>query len=283
MSFHHTKREKEFIATVKEYYRRHKRRKLPWRQFNKAHSVDRQAYYILVSEIMLQQTQVERVIPKYEAFFRTFPTLEVLARAPLGTVLRLWQGLGYNRRAKHLHECAKILIEKYKGSFPRDHTTLMSLPGLGHYTAGAVMVFAFNTPVPFIETNIRSVYLHHFFEYDEEVKDSALMPLIERTLDQKNPRAWYYALMDYGSYIKKMYGNPNIRSKHHVRQSTFKGSDREIRGAIIRLLSIRPHTRNLILKLLKQFPDIRIDAQLAGLLKEGMILKVKTTYQLPTK
>ncbi len=268
-----TKKEREFIQTVNEYYRRHKRRGLPWRK-------TKNPYHILVSEIMLQQTQVERVVPKYEAFLRVFPTIEVLARSPLSTVLMLWQGLGYNRRAKMLHECAKEVVTKYKKKFPKDVESLVALPGIGHYTAGAVMAFAFNTWTPIIETNIRSVYLHHFFDGLYEIDDDELMPLIERTGDRRNPRTWYYALMDYGSFIKKMYGNPNRRSRHHTKQSAFKGSDREIRGAIVRLLGAKPHTRNLILKLLKQFPDIRIDAQLHALEKEGLITKNRTRYSL---
>jgi A/G-specific adenine glycosylase len=268
-----TKKEKEFIATVREYYRRHKRRGLPWRK-------TKDPYRILVSEIMLQQTQVERVISKYEQFLQTFPTVELLAHAPLSSVLRLWQGLGYNRRAKMLHESAKVITEKYGGRFPRAYTELVGLPGVGRYTAGAVLAFAYNEAITLIETNVRSVYLHHFFDGLYEIGDKELMPLIERTLDTKNPRSWYYALMDYGSFIKKMYGNPNTRSRHHVRQSTFKGSDREIRGAIIRLLSARPHTRNLILKLLPQFPDIRVDVQLHALQQEGMVTKAGSRFTL---
>jgi A/G-specific adenine glycosylase len=147
-----TKKEKAFILTVKEYYRRHKRRGLPWRK-------TKDPYRILVSEIMLQQTQALRVVPKYEHFLQTFPTIQVLAKSPLSTVLRTWQGLGYNRRAKMLHECAKIVVKKYNGRFPKDLDTLVALPGIGHYTAGAIMAFAYNTWTPIIETNIRSVYL----------------------------------------------------------------------------------------------------------------------------
>jgi A/G-specific adenine glycosylase len=267
------KKEKEFIQTVKEFYTRHKRRKLPWRK-------TRNPYHILVSEIMLQQTQVERVIPKYEAFLRAFPTLEVLANAPLGEVLRLWQGLGYNRRAKMLHECAKVIMHDRKGQTPTIYEELITLPGVGHYTAGAVMAFAYNKAIPIIETNIRSVYLYTFFEYDFEVADSEIMELIERTCDRKNPRTWYYALMDYGAFIKKVYGNPNRRSKHHTKQSTFKGSDREIRGALIRLLTEKMHTHTAFLATLKQFPDLRIDAQLHKLVKEGFVTKRGRMYTL---
>ncbi len=268
-----THKEKEFIETVKEFYRRHKRRKLPWRH-------TKNPYHILVSEIMLQQTQVDRVLPKYEEFLRTFPTLEVLAHAPLSAVLKVWQGLGYNRRAKMLHECAKVIVHTWRGLTPKTYEELTALPGIGHYTAGAILAFAFNKAVPIIETNIRSVYLYHFFEYDTDVTDDALFPYIERTLDRKNPRTWYYALMDYGAYIKKIYGNPNVRSRHHTKQSTFKGSDRQIRGALIRILGDGAKTRTALLILLKEFSDIRIDAQLHALKKEGLIAYRGRSYSL---
>lgn len=268
-----TKKEREFIATVNAFYRRHKRRKLPWRH-------TKNPYHILVSEIMLQQTQVDRVLPKYELFLRTFPTLDVLHASPLSAVLRTWQGLGYNRRAKMLHECAKTIVNNYGGLTPGTYEELTALPGVGHYTAGAVMAFAYNTAIPIIETNIRSVYLHHFFAYDMEVTDADILPLVERTLDRKNPRAWYYALMDYGAYIKKMYGNPNTRSKHHTKQATFKGSDRHIRGTLIRILGRDSMTRTAVLLALKEFPDIRVDAQLHKLVKEGLIVYKGRQYLL---
>ncbi len=267
------KKEEKFIETIKEYYKRHGRRSLPWR-------ITRDPYHILVSEIMLQQTQVERVIPKYEQFLEQFPTVEKLAEASLGDVLRLWQGLGYNRRAKMLHACAKIVAKDFRGQTPKTREELISLPGIGRYTAGAVMAFAYNKAIPIIETNIRSVYLHHFCKKQTDITDKELLPYIERTLDTKNPRTWYYALMDYGVYIKRTYGNPNERSKHHTKQSTFKGSDREIRGAIIRLLTEKSYTRNKLVSLLP-FEDIRIDAQLAKLGEEGLMVQKGAYFTLP--
>jgi A/G-specific adenine glycosylase len=266
------KKEKELVRTVKEYYRRHGRRSLPWRR-------TRDPYHILVSEVMLQQTQVERVIPKYKLFLRTFPAVHTLAQSSLSSVLRVWQGLGYNRRAKMLHECAKRITKKYNGQFPRTHEELMELPGIGHYTAGALMAFAFNKPIPVIETNIRSVYLHHFFKGKTDITDAEITRLVERTLDTKNPREWYYALMDYGAHIKKEFGNPNSRSKHYARQSAFKGSDREIRGAIIRLLAKKSYTRAQFQKELL-FSDIRIDATLMKLIREALIMFKHGRYHL---
>jgi A/G-specific adenine glycosylase len=265
-------KEKEFIRTVKEYYKRHGRRNLPWRK-------TRDPYRIMVSEIMLQQTQVERVVAKYEAFLAVFPDVRTLAGAPLGAVLRAWQGLGYNRRAKMLHECAKQVV-MLGGTFPQEYAKLLALPGIGPYTAGAVMAFAFNMPVPIIETNIRSVYLHHFFPDSTDVSDRELMRLVERTLDVRTPRSWYAALMDYGTYVKKNHGNPNSRSRHHVRQTIYKGSDRQIRGAILTRLAASTCTRaQLHIKL--PFPDIRIDAQLEKLGTEKLIVRKAGRYSLP--
>jgi A/G-specific adenine glycosylase len=267
------KKEKEFIKTVWEYYKAHGRQSLPWRQ-------TQNPYHILVSEIMLQQTQVDRVIPRYKRFLKKFPTLKKLSEASLGDVLREWQGLGYNRRAKMLHQCATTILTQYKGKFPKTHTELMQLPGIGHYTAGAIMAFAYNVGVPIIETNIRSVFIHHFHKDQTDVTDTELFHSIGIVLDTENPREWYYALMDYGAYLKKTIGNPNSRSKHFAVQSTFKNSDRQIRGAIVKFLAEKEQSRNELCKKLS-FDIQRIDEQVEKLLKEGMIAKKNQKYKLP--
>jgi len=270
------KREHDFVDTVWSYYREHKRAALPWRKSKKP-------YCILVSEIMLQQTQVDRVIPKYQAFLKQFPTVQKLAAAPLSDVLILWQGLGYNRRAKLLHQCAQVVVHTHKGRFPRDFEALKALPGVGPYTAGAICAFAYNQAVPLIETNIRTVFIHHFFHDKTDVSDAALVRYIALTMDHKNPREWYWALMDYGSYLKKTVGNLNVKSKHYVKQSKFQGSDRQIRGAIVRALSEDPVlSRHKLHSLLTQFEDIRIDAQLHLLESEGLIQKTKQSFSLAT-
>ena len=268
------KKDVRFIETVCAYYKEHGRHTLPWRK-------TRDPYRILVSEIMLQQTQVDRVVPKYEAFLNRFPTVNALASSSLGDVLRMWQGLGYNRRAKMLHACAQEVVEVYGGIFPKTHPELVSLPGIGPYTASAVMAFAFGTATPLIETNVRSVYLHHYHTDDYEVSDSELMQHIERTMPQEDIDQWYWALMDYGSYIKRTYRNPNTRSKHHTVQSTFKGSDRQIRGAIIRLLADKARTRAFLHTHLPDFDILRVDAQIEHLIQEGMIQKEGRRYRLP--
>lgn len=267
------KQEKKFIETVWAYYRKEGRYTLPWRK-------TKNPYRILVSEIMLQQTQVERVIPKYKSFLKKFPSFASLASAPLGDVLREWQGLGYNRRAKMLLECAKVITNEYQGVFPKTHSALMKLPGVGHYTAGAVMAFAYNEAVPIIETNIRTVFIHHFFHDDVDILDSQIVQLTVLFLDRENPREWYYALMDYGAHLKKTIGNQNARSKHYTKQSTFKNSDRHIRGAIIKTLSAQGKTRKS-LHLELPFDAQRIDEQVEQLMREGMIVLQKRKYCLP--
>jgi A/G-specific adenine glycosylase len=225
-----TKRQAEqFQKTIYEYYR-HNKRTFPWRNTH-------DPYLILVSEIMLQQTQTDRVVPRFESFVSTFPTIESLAQAPLKKVLQQWQGLGYNRRGLMLHKAAKETVAHYNSKLPKDKKLLESLPGIGPYTAGAVMAFAFNTPVVMIETNIRTVFIHHFFTNHGDVHDNELLPLIEQTLDVKNPRKWYSALMDYGNHLKKHHPNPNRKSKHYTKQSKFEGSDRQVRGLILRELT----------------------------------------------
>ncbi len=266
----------KFVKIVADFYATHGRHDLPWRQTH-------DPYKILVSEIMLQQTQVARVITKYDEFLRLFPTVQSLAQAPLGAVLTAWQGLGYNRRAKMLHQCAETIVDEYKGVWPTGIATLRSLPGIGPYTAGAVAAFAFSIPSTIIETNVRTVYLHHFFSNQSDVPDAALLPIITATLDHDDPRSWYYALMDYGSHLKLTIGNKNTQSKHYTKQSKFAGSDRQIRGAIIRTLSTS-NTGATLASLTKELPDTdtpRLLVQLQKLIDEHMIEKVGRAYQLP--
>lgn len=262
-----------FQKKVYAHYALHGR-DFPWR-----HTKD--PYRILVSEVMLQQTQADRVIPKYESFLAQFPTARALATAPLSAVLRAWQGLGYNRRAQLLHLCAQTVVAECGGKFPKTHEELVALPGVGHYTAGAVMAFAYNLPVPIIETNIRTVYLHHFFPNQSGVSDRALMPLIEETLDRENPCTWYAALMAYGVHLKKLHGNPSRRSAHHVPQKSFKGSDRQIRGALLTLLAEAdaPLVLSTIVRALPH-DTARIKALLADLMREGLVTRTGRRYQL---
>lgn len=217
-----------FRATVLDQYREHGR-DLPWRR-------TRDPYRILVSEVMLQQTQVTRVLGKYDQFIAAFPDVRTLAAAPIAAVLRVWQGLGYNRRALALHRAAQAIVAEHQGVVPRSLPELRSLPGIGPATAAAVGAFAYDLAIPFIETNIRSAFLHSFFQECVAVPDADILPLVALTLDRENPRDWYYALMDYGVWVKKTYPNPNRRSRHHSTQTTFAGSRRQLRAHILRAL-----------------------------------------------
>jgi A/G-specific adenine glycosylase len=233
-----------FYRFLRQWYTAHGRHELPWRQ-------TKDPYKILVSELMLQQTQVERVIPKYLAFIERFPTTQSLAAASLSEVLILWQGLGYNRRAKYALQCAKVIEKDQDGHFPTTESGLLELPGIGPYTASAICAFAYNQPVLLIETNVRTVYLYHFFPELFSVTDKEILTVLQKTLDTDHPREWYWALMDYGSYLKKILPNPSRRSKQHTKQSKFSGSLRQVRGEIIRLLTQNDYqtTAQLLLKL----------------------------------
>jgi A/G-specific adenine glycosylase len=246
-------------------------RPLPWRDTEVP-------YHILVSEIMLQQTRVERVIDKYREFLTAFPDVFSLAQASLRDVLHAWQGLGYNRRAIALQETAKMVVHDFNGILPETPEQLQTLPGIGAYTASAIAAFAFHRPVPFIETNIRTVYIHCFFHDRQDVKDSEIMPLVRATLDRKNPRTWYYALMDYGVMLKRTQPNPSRKSAHHTRQSRFEGSDRQIRGKILRLVLQRPLSRkDEILQALQDDPQ-RVERILDSLVKEKFLVKKGSIY-----
>lgn len=221
-----------FREIVNRHYRENAR-VLPWRS-----TFD--PYEILVSEVMLQQTQVERVKGKYEEFLASFPDVRTLAAASLHDVLAAWQGLGYNRRAVLLKKCAEILVERFDGSLPSSASDLERLPGIGHYTARAIAAFAFGAATPFIETNIRTVFIHLLLSDRDHVHDREILPLVESTLDSTAPRQWYYALMDYGAYLKRTNVNPSRRSAHHTRQTPFRGSNRELRSRILRTVMAQP-------------------------------------------
>ena len=185
---------------------------------------------------MLQQTQTDRVIPYWKRWIELWPSPNDLMQASGEQVLKEWNGLGYNRRAMYLKECAKVIVRDFNGIVPDKPEILAKLPGIGQYTSGAIACFAYNYPSVFIETNIRSVMLHFFFSGREGINDSEIIPLIEKTLDFSNPRKWYWALMDYGAALKKQNHNPNRQSAHYTRQSAFKGSFRQIRGSLVRAL-----------------------------------------------
>jgi A/G-specific adenine glycosylase len=205
-------------------------RLLPWRWNDNP-------YHVVVSELMLQQTQVDRVLPRFEEFTICFPSFRALANASFEEVFSRWQGLGYNRRAQHLHTLAKIVSTDYLGELPRCKELLRTLPGIGTYTAAAISVIAFQEPAAMIETNIRTAYHHSFFSGEEGIRDAQLLPIIEQTIDKDDCRSWFYALMDYGSKLKSVHRGIGQMSAHYKKQSKFVGSNRQARGQILSLLS----------------------------------------------
>lgn len=253
-----------FRSELWAFYREHGR-KLPWR-----HTDD--PYRVLLSELMLQQTQVARVLPKFEAWLQRFPDLRSLAEAPLPDVLALWNGLGYNRRAIYLQKACREVLSRYGGVFPRTEADLRALPGIGPYTAGAVCAFAFNLPAVFVETNIRAVFIQRFFsDASEKVDDREILPLVAQTLDAENPREWYYALMDYGAELKRTVTNPTRRSRQYTRQSRFEGSFRQARGAILRQLTRQPSARLEEIAAAEGIELARIEAAARKLVQEDII------------
>jgi len=239
-------------------------RDMPWRN-------DTRPYYVLVSELMLQQTQVDRVIPKFEAFISAFPDERSLAAASLADVLTLWSGLGYNRRAKFLHEAAKTIVHDYNGAFPDTEINLLTLSGVGKNTCGAIRAYAFNQPAIFVETNVRTVYFHHFFADGDIVDDKQIVTLLEQTIDHEHPREFYWALMDYGSWLKRSGAGRLQQSKHYKKQSALKGSVREIRGQILKYLATAGTTSHD--ELTKSITvDDRFDTALTGLVRDGLVV-----------
>lgn len=215
-------------------------RDLPWRR-----TYD--PYAIWISEVMLQQTQVSRVDGRWQRWLERFPTVDALAAAAPSDVLEEWQGLGYNRRALSVHRAAQAISEA-GGVFPQDQKELVKLPGIGPATAAGIRAFAFNLHGVYLETNVRTVFLHELYPQAEGVPDSELIPLVELTCPRSTigaldaavgdltPRSWYYALLDYGAYLKKTIPNPSRRSKSHVKQTRFEGSHRQKRAELLRIL-----------------------------------------------
>lgn len=273
-----------------EYYGEYGRHNLPWRE-------NQSPYYVLVSEVMLQQTQVDRVVPFFEIWMKQFPNIEKLAKAKQVDVLKVWKGLGYNSRALRLQKCAQIVVTDYNGIIPADYKKLLGLSGIGPYTAAAVMNFAYDSWIPLIETNIRRVFIHHFFEGKSNISDSEIMELVRDIPYVESPRIWTAALMDYGASLPKIIKhNPNKQSKHYSRQSKFSGSDRQIRGMILEILLEKRNGKMLQSLLFKKLfklyyslekgnPEFQDEQQrykniITKLITEGFIVKEKKSIIL---
>lgn len=253
----------QFRETIYDYFRHHGR-DFPWRRTD-------DPYAIFVSEIMLQQTQTDRVVAKFESFISRFGDFGSLAKAPLVEVLAEWQGLGYNRRAVALQKSARIVVHQHGGRLPDDPEILVSFPGVGVATAASIAAFGFNRPTVFIETNIRTVFIYHFFGERTAVGDDEIRPLVARTLDREQARRWYSALMDYGAYLKPVHRGLTGRSKHHHRQAAFEGSNRQVRGQILKLLVAEPglSKEQVVIRLGLQAD--RVERGLSQLRAEGFI------------
>jgi len=261
-----------FKQTIWNFYREN-RRDFPWRK-------DPTPYQVVVSEIMLQQTQTDRVIPKYNAFIAELPDFATLAQASSRQVLSLWQGLGYNRRGLALHRIAQEISRHYNGLTPSEPHLLEKFKGIGPATAASICAFAYNKPTIFIETNIRAVFIHCFFPEKELVNDKELFPLIRDTIDTRSPKEWYYALMDYGVMLKKKFKNPSQKSTHHTKQSRFEGSERQVRGIILKLLVEHMRlTQEELIEYSARQPE-KVIKSLNKLVKENLIKYTHDLYFL---
>lgn len=246
-------------------------RDMPWRNTD-------DPYKLMVSELMLQQTQVDRVMPKYNDFIARYPDVFSLATASLSDIISLWSGLGYNRRAKFLHDAAAKIVSDFDGRVPDTFESLTSLPGIGPNTAGAILAYGFNQPVAFIETNIRTVYFQHFFEDSHIVTDDELRRAVTETVDRERPREWFWALMDYGTFLKKQGAGQLDKSAHYKKQPALKGSIREVRGQIIRALT----KGDMELAQLRHevLADDRFEPALDALVREGLVMHTDSHYHL---
>lgn len=270
------KKKDQFKKTVWDHYHASKRDQLPWRK-------KITPYRIWISEVMLQQTQVDRVVGFFEAWMKKFPSVKDLANASQIDVLKYWKGLGYNSRALRLKKAAEMIVKNYKGAFPKTYEEILELPGIGPYTAGAITAFAYNLPTTMIETNIRRAYLYHFFRDKENIHDRELLQVIDKTKDQENSREWYWALMDYGSHLGKTIPNPNKKSRHYTVQKHFKGSNREIRGTILSLLLAKKKVS--FGQLFENLKDLstdhdRVEQIVSALEEEGFVKVSRDTISL---
>jgi A/G-specific adenine glycosylase len=260
-----------FRKHVYSWYKQNNRSHLPWR-------TDYNPYDIFISEVMLQQTQVDRVIDKFIEFRKLFPDFKTLAESELPQLLATWQGLGYNRRALSLRNAARTIVEQHNGTLPDQLDQLETLPGIGPATAASITAFAFNKPVVFLETNIRTVIIYHFCKSEQAVPDSLLSEIAVCILDKKSPRQWYSALMDYGTMLKKTVGNLSRKSATYKKQSTFKGSRRELRGKVLKQLLETPKLSSVKLSEYLSEPSEKLLPVLEQLTRENIVKYNKGRY-----
>ena len=253
---------------------------LPWRK-------TKNPYHIFVSEVMLQQTQIPRVLIKYPEFLKTFPTIQSLAKSPLRCVLSTWHGMGYNRRGLYLQQSAKQILQKHRGKIPKDISALDALPGIGPYSARAIACFAYGTCEPFIETNIRRAIIHEFFSKKEQVTDKEILQILQRIQPSGRQHEWYWALMDYGREALKHVPNANRKSKHYVKQTRFERSPRYIRAKIVSyLLENKKATEEELFLSLKKDPHLDYISQeditraFTNLVNERMVKRLGLFFRI---
>ncbi len=251
----------------------HNRRSFRWRE-------EINPYFVVCSEIMLQQTQTDRVAPKFDLFVQTHPSFTALASASFEDVLRVWKGLGYNRRALNLQKIAQRVVHEFDGKLPSDPEILETFNGIGHATARSIAAFAFNAPTAFIETNIRTVFIYFFFKNEKDVTDKQLMPLIQASVSPDRAREWYYALMDYGVMLKKTVGNVSRLSAHYTKQSKFEGSDRQIRGMVLQVLLDHKAADYNQLPIIVNKEAARTHKIINQMIKEGLVKKLNDRLEL---
>lgn len=253
-----------FIRIILEF-RQHHGRVFPWQQ-------TRDPWPVLLSEVMLQQTTTARVLDKYRLFLEKWPDFQSMASSSLEDLLAAWSGLGYNRRALALRQTA-VRSEEWGWTLPCDRAALLSLPGIGPSTASAIRCFCYAIPDIYLETNVRRTVLHWFFPDEEGVKDKRIEPILLRAAERvEDIREWYYALMDYGVLLARLVPNPNRRSSSYTRQAQFKGSDRELRGRIVFMLTHQgPQKKATLMEALGDPDEDRVQSILEALDKEGFI------------
>jgi A/G-specific adenine glycosylase len=274
---------RNFLEVLSSWYKKHKRGDLPWRQKSFL-----SPYAIVASEVMLQQTQVSRVISYFLRWMEVFPDVYALSNADLHIVLQNWQGLGYNNRGMRLQKMAQQIVSEYSGVFPEEKPQLEKLPGLGPYTAGAVMAFAYNKKSVFIETNIRRVIIHRFFaDATLPISDKDIMAIVESLLDVCeeygfDARNFYWAMMDYGSHMKSsLKENPNRKSTTYTKQSAFKGSFREKRSAVLRyLLDKKQATEDELFDIFQQWSQEDILDAVNALVRDGLVVAKEGNWSI---
>ncbi|MCX6791995.1 MAG: Fe-S cluster assembly protein HesB [Candidatus Gottesmanbacteria bacterium] len=253
----------KFQARIFSWWELNKR-DLPWR-----HTHD--PYKILVSEVMLQQTQVSRVLPKYEEFLYFFPDVYTLAKASLAKLLKVWRGMGYNRRALYLKKAAQTVVDTYNGEFPENEKELVTLPGLGIYTARAILVFAYSRDIAAVDTNIRRIITHFFFN-DVPQKEKIIQEVADKLVPMDESWEWHQALMDFGAAHNSLFSIHN--SKINKKKIPFQKTNRYYRGRLIDILREGPVDEHILVKVFSA-------SIINGLLKDGLVERKKGMLRLP--